>query len=408
MGRKREHFIDCVNPSGEIVVKGQFWELKEPGKKPPRYVLCSEEEKIYKSLEPIKIRRSEKEQHNFITRLYAEKLTELMAEVKEKQKELDESRLVSRLMQDWLEYVETKGTRETKIAYKATVDYYLEAVGDHDIEAYDYKKYLAFLKHLQKVPNRMGGTLSDIRIRGHFRQLRAFYNWCFKHRILDRAFYIELPQETKKEQRPYESHELIELRKAIQRGIDNATRKNHRICRINDMRALIMLAYTGMRRGAIWSLRLDHIDMERRIIRIRKNEELNWNNKKLKERDKPISEHLYRFLQKDLASRCENEVYFNDDGTGQPCYKTPGGLTKAFTRARDDAGLPREIKPIKAIRNHGVNLLIERGTAMRVAQQYFDHESIITTAGYTNNKRFESKMRDAAELVSIGWENDIF
>lgn len=407
MERERELFFDHTYPSGEVVVKGQFWELKKPGRKPPRYVLCSEEDKKFKFTSKGRVERSRKEQHNYLLSLYEAKLAELLRESEKQEVEKLKGRLVSILMQEWLEYVGAKGAETTKYAYQITVNYYLEAVHDHDIEDYDHHKYIAFLNYLKKIPNRIDGMLSDIRIRGHFRHLRAFYNWCFKHRILDRAYYIELPQETKKEQRPYESHDLIELKKAMEKLIVSAERKNHRKCRINDLRALIIFAYTGMRRGAIWSLRLDHIDMERRVIEIRKNIELNWQNKKLKERDKPISSMLFKYLKKDLAERNEKEVYFLDDGTGNPCYRTPTGLTKAFVRARDEAGLPKEIKPIKAIRNHGVNLLVDKGIKMKIAQQFFDHESIMTTDGYTNRRRFASKTRDAAELVTIGWEDDL-
>ena len=407
MERDRELFIDHRYPTGEVVVKGQFWELKKPGKKPPRYVLCSEEEKIYKKTSKGRIERSSKEQHNYLLSLYESKLSELIKESEKKEVAKIKSRFVSVLMRDWLEYVGAKGAETTKYAYQITVNYYLAAVSDHNIEDYDHHKYVSFLKYLKKIPNRIDGTLSDIRIRGHFRHLRAFYNWCFKHRILDRAYYIELPQETKKEQRPYESHELTRLKKTMEKLVASAERKNHRKCRINDLRALVIFAYTGMRRGAIWSLRLDHIDLDRRVIKIRKNVELNWQNKKLKERDKPISSILFEYLKKDLSDRGEREVYYLDDGLGRPCYRTPAGLTKAFTRARDEAGFPKEIKPIKAIRNHGVNMLVDLGIKMKIAQQFFDHESITTTDGYTNRRQFESQTRDAAELVTIGWEDDL-
>ena len=407
MEREREIFIDHTYPSGGTVVKGQFWELKRPGRKPPRYVLCTKEEKKFKQTSKGPVERSKVEQHNYLIGLYEAKLAELLREAEKQSVKKLKGRLVSVLMRDWLEYVGAKGAETTRYAYQITVNYYLAAVQDHDVEDYDHHKYIAFLNYLKQIPNRMDGTLSDIRIRGHFRHLRAFYNWCFKHRILDRAYYIELPQETSKEQRPYESQDLIELKKTMEKLIVSAERKNHRNCRINDLRALVILAYTGMRRGAIWSLRLDHIDLDRCVIQIRKNIELNWQNKKLKERDKPISSMLLRYLKKDLSKRGEQEVYYLDNGQGKPCYRTPAGLTKAFTRARDEAGLPREIKPIKAIRNHGVNLLVDKGIKMKIAQQFFDHESITTTDGYTNKRRFVSKTKDAAEMVTIGWENDL-
>ncbi len=204
----------------------------------------------------------------------------------------------------------------------------------------------------------MGSTLSDVKVRGHFRQLRAFYNWAFKHRILDRAFYIELPEETKKDPRPYYPDELLKLRLEIIKSIESAARKNHRLCRTNDLRALIFASYTGFRRGVIWSLLLKHINLDRGIIEIRKNLELGWNPKKLKERDKPIPDHLIRYLETDLKNRDEKERYYLDNGYGQPCYDNPAGLTKAFQRHKTSAGLSNEIKPFKAIRNFGSSCII--------------------------------------------------
>lgn len=251
--------------------------------------------------------RSKASKLRLIDKLYNEKLRELLVE---ERKELKNASKVSNLMNEWLEYVKVKNSPTTEGVYRVTVNYYLESVGDHDVEDYSNKKYVTFLNHLKTKKNKSGGPLSEQRIRSHFRQLRTFYNWCFKFRHLSRAFYIELPGADKKDPVPYRQDDLKKLLDAILKEISGAKRRNHRISRQNDLRLLIIAPYLGFRRGAVWSLELDDIDLKtglitikNKIVHVNKDIDVTWKNKGRKEVKHPIPEILKGYLSADLESR---------------------------------------------------------------------------------------------------------
>jgi len=120
---------------------------------------------------------------------------------------------------------------------------------------------------------------------------------------------------------------------------------------------LILGAYTGLRRCAIWSLKLSNIYLGREIgiikiengyIDLNETEKVYWRNKKRKVVEKPISEVLKQYLLRDMETRHPEERYYLDDGTGYPCYKSPAGLIKAFRLHKQDTGISHEEKPIHA------------------------------------------------------------
>ncbi len=394
----------------DTAVIGKFrLEKLRGGQQGKRVKICSIEDYEYKILSNGEKRlRSPKEKAKLIEKLYNLKLKDLLVE---KQKAEKEGLSVKKLMFDWLEYVKTKNSDITENRYRTTVDYYLEAVGDHHIENYNYKIYLKFLNYLKKRQHR-GKLLSEQRIRTHFRQLRVFYNWAYKQRIIERSFYIELPDADKKDPVPYTNNDLLKLKDAIVIGIKEAKRSNHRMRRINDYRALILAPYLGWRRGAVWSLKIKNIFLNEGVIKIENgfvdispNEKVLWKNKKRKEVEKPIPEALKRFLENDLAKREPGEIYYLDSGHGYTCYRSPAGITKAFRAHRKAAGLPDEIKPFHGIRAGCVNDLISKKINPSVIKDYFDHSSYVTSDGYSAEEM--SLMKEAADQIKIGWETEI-
>ncbi len=155
MGRQREQFVTRIDSKGQEIIQGNFWELAGKRGRPKRIDLIYRSELDVKRNSRNKQARSKIEQHSLLVKLYNEKLADLTERDEYETVEQNEKQLVSNLMEEWLNYVELKGSggKQTKIQYQSTVKYYLEAVGDHIIEEYDYKKYLALLKHLKTTPN---------------------------------------------------------------------------------------------------------------------------------------------------------------------------------------------------------------------------------------------------------------
>ncbi len=384
-------------------------EKMKGGQQGKRLRLCSIVDYEFKTLENGEKRaRTPKEKAKFIDKLYNLKLKELLLD---KEKTQASGLLVKQLMDAWLEYVKIKNSEITENRYRTTVEYYLKAVGNHHIEDYNYKKYLTFLSHLKNRQHR-GKSLSDQRIRTHFRQLRVFYNWAFKQRIIERSFYIELPDADQSDPVPYRSNDLLLLKDTILSSIKTTKRRDHRKNRINDLRALILAPYLGWRRGAVWSLKLENIHLETGIVKtvngmvdISPTKQVPWKNKKRKQIEKPIPDALLQFLRKDLANREPDERYYLDSGFGYTCYRSPHGLTKSFSAHRIAAGLPDEIKPFHGIRAGCVNNMIASKTNPSVIKDYFDHSSYATSDGYSAEEI--TLMKEAADLIQIGWESEI-
>ncbi len=330
-----------------------------------RLKLCSIEDYEFKSTRDGRAKRSVAEKQKFIDKLYNARLQELLVQ---KEKDQTTGLLVNKLMEDWLTYVKTVKTEITENRYRTTVDYYLRAVGNHNIEDFTYDKYLKFFRFLKKLRHR-GKPLSEQRIRTHFRQLRVFYSWAFKQRIIDRAFYIELPEAEEKDPVSYKKGDLLRLKDVILKRVETSKRRDYRINRINDFRTLVLAPYLGFRRGAIWSLRLENIFLDSGTIKIASGlvdisptEQVLWKNKKGKRVEKPMPEVLKKILKRDLEARGPKEKYYLDNGFGYTCYRSPAGLTKAFRQHRIEAEISAEVKPIHGFRSGCVNALIANNT----------------------------------------------
>ena len=136
--------------------------------------------------------------------------------------------------------------------------------------------------------------------------------------------------------------------------------------------------------GAVWSLRLDRIKLSRRIIQIRDNTKLNWVNKANKWPDKPINDRLYQFLEQDLKNRSAHEVYFLDNGKGQPWCSSISYMGTSMKKVQMELGLP-DVKPFHhAFRATMITELLAQGTSPVAVQMLADHSNSSITMQYLN------------------------
>ena len=76
--------------------------------------------------------------------------------------------------------------------------------------------------------------------------------------------------------------DLVKIRIAIEGKLGSASKKSEYNYYLNLMRSFKLATNLILRLGAIWSLKLQHIDLENRVIKIRANKDLDWSNKKFK------------------------------------------------------------------------------------------------------------------------------
>jgi|GEM_PF-4181873 integrase len=153
--------------------------------------------------------------------------------------------------------------------------------------------------------------------------------------------------------------------------------------------------------GAVWSLRLDHIKLSRRIIQIRDNPDLNWTNKAYKQPDKPINDKLYKILKRDLKSRPPEHVYYLDNGCGQPWYRATGEMGRAMKKVQQRVGLP-DVKPFhEAFRATMITELLVQGTSPMAVQMLADHSDLSVTLMYLNRRKIDQHAA-AQDIPPIG------
>jgi integrase len=161
--------------------------------------------------------------------------------------------------------------------------------------------------------------------------------------------------------------------------------------------ALFVIALSlGLRKGEVTGLREEDIDLEGRIIEVRRQlqwiklpgeEEGKWIErvpKKSSQRTLPITETIYRFVIRHIAQRAGES--WNDSGylfvspTGAPLHER--NLSEAFHLACDHADVPR-------IRFHDTRhscgtLLHVQGADPFIIQKVLGHSQLSTTRRYTH------------------------
>jgi len=325
--------------------------------------------------------------------LYNAKASELRkaqfqaAEDKKKQQRQRKKMMVKQAAGIWLDEVQTTNSPDTWKAYDQTMNIYLKAVGNHPLSEFDRAMNIKFFNALKVRKSGRGRAISKSTQNKHMRHLQAFLNWAYDHEYLDRRFNLKKATAPKKDMDTIEISDLVSIRSHLEKAIAAESDPDRRFRLENLYRAFKIATNCLLRLGAIWSLKLENIDLKKREIRIRDNDELNWTNKKFKWPNKPINDALFAFLEEDLTNRPPCHRYFLDNGRGGPWYKQSADITRAMGEIFKELNLP-SIKPF----HHGfratmITELLTQGEDPYSVQQLADHESVQTTLLYLNSRK---------------------
>lgn len=343
---------------------------------------------------------SEAERARLLTDLYHAKQLEIRREQQQvlvrtqnKKRQLRNISM-SQAFEMWLEEVAITNSVDTLKRYGRTRDLYLAGVQDHRLRDFDRSANIAFLKYLSTEVQYRGRALSETTQAIHIRQLGVFLHWAHDHELVDRTWRLKKPTPPKKDMDTFSIDELHVLGDYIESQLAAAIAKenNRQIMHLSNMRRAFMLATQSLLRlGALWALRLENIDLPKRMIRIRDNEELGWVNKKKKHPNKPINDKLAAFLKQDLAGRDPREQYFLDNGRGFPWYADRADISKFAARMCKEAGLPK-LKPFHwGMRATMITALLQHGADPLQVQQLADHDDLATTMLYKDSRRISQK-----------------
>jgi len=381
-------------------VQGQFWELVKPKQsKPPRRILCTVEEADFVQKLGRTRRRSAQERARFLLGKY----NEVLAILQTKEDSAPKGKVVSAIAADWYLALKSLGKEKSLTIYQTSIKIYIDAAGDHDVAVFKTSHGLAFLDSLSSRANYRGGQLSVATQRKHIRTVQAMFNWAAKRRLIDRPIYLERPAAVQRDPAAFDLQELTTLKKHLEGKL--AATPTHHIQSVEVKtyyRAFILAFFTMLRVGAVWSLSLKQIDLEKRRVLIKSDPELGWNPKKLKETEKPISSGLLEFLADDIAGRSPEERYYLDNGSGSLAVKLPT-LSRAFGRLWAEAGIELNGRqPFHGIRKGVLSELAAKGATDVELQDAADHDSIETTRRHYITKK---RGTQSALFESIEWSD---
>ena len=342
---------------------------------------------------------SELDRAIWLTEMYSRKAREINDErfLKEQERKKKAQRklwTVKQACELWITAVKVHGSEKTAKMYKRSINLYVTACGNHEMRDYDNDKYLDYLKYLKNEATYRGRKLADTTVHTHVRQLKNFLLFCKDKKIIAEIERLKMPHLPKKDMRTLTLDHLEKIKRHIVVTLkmaeiesDLKTIRNMK----NMLRAFMMGTQMIGRVGAMWSLKLENIDLESRLVYIRDNPELKWKNKWRKHPDKPMTDELYEFLKKDLSERGRHERYYLDKGNGEPWFLDQGSLSTFASNLFKKLNLPK-VKPFHwGMRATMITELLLQKTDPYAVQQLADHENIKTTMLYLNTRKVQQK-----------------
>jgi site-specific recombinase XerD len=140
-------------------------------------------------------------------------------------------------------------------------------------------------------------------------------------------------------------------------------------------RTILMTAYAaGLRVSEVASLRVDDIDSQRMVLRIRQG-------KGRKDRYVMLSPRLLALLREYWKAARPADWLFPGDIPGRPL--TEASIQRVCARAGRDAGLDKHVT-VHTLRHSFATHLLEAGTDIRTIQVLLGHRNLKTTAIYTH------------------------
>jgi len=153
---------------------------------------------------------------------------------------------------------------------------------------------------------------------------------------------------------------------------------------INAKNMMKLALFTGMRRGEMFKLRWDDIDFERGFIHIREP-------KGGRDQIIPLNEAACKLLIE--HPKMDSEYIFPGRGGHQRVT-----VSKAIKRIRDNAGLPKDFRPLHGLRHTYASMLASSGQVdMYTLQKLLTHKSPVMTQRYAHLR--DEALKEASNLA---------
>ncbi|OGG93094.1 MAG: hypothetical protein A2527_14300 [Candidatus Lambdaproteobacteria bacterium RIFOXYD2_FULL_50_16] len=366
---------------GRKMVVAQLWEYMVPGQaKPPRRVLCSQEESFTITLPNGKTkRRSAQQRALYLVGLLNQAVADYKKELAEKPKQSCPN--ISEAFNGWLDQIAATRSAATARTYRRTREKYLAINGDHPLADYSHLQATRFLGSLAE----MG--LAPRSINKEATQLQAFLSWCFAAGlVLVPARPVPKLRITQREAKVYSLEQALAIDALLVQAVEasRADSDYRQRLALSHLRAWRLLRFTGFRASEVVTLKLSAIRLADGYILLQDNLEMGMEVKGRVEARVPIAQGLLDFLTKDLAARSVGENYYLDRGNGRPLYSSADALSKALLPYKRAAGVDPRIKVLHGLRGGVATWLSQAGAELSTVQKILRHKDLSTTRQYVN------------------------
>lgn len=232
----------------------------------------------------------------------------------------------------------------------------------------EYQKELTQTKE-----RRTGRTISINNQTYRMRSVRDFFKWLFQEGkiLIDPGAAVVLPRKSR--YLPPEPLTLEEADRLL--CLPDVTRPYG----IRDRAMMEVLFATGMRREELVRLRLDDLDFERSMIRIKAA-------KTGDERNLPAGDRCFRWLTKYIEEVRPRLVLSDDPGTvfvASHGWTMDIGLPHVLMRRYFRLAGLKKRSLLHVFRHTAATLMLENGADIRAVQEFLGHRSIKSTQRYT-------------------------
>lgn len=302
-------------------------------------------------------------------------------------------------LKEWVEELRVTNSEKTLRNYMHSAEYYLKSCGNHPLSEFKRSHNIKFMDYLQSYRKANGEALSPVTISKHIRHFGVFLNWAYEHDLIPKKIKLKNVRVPQKDMDTLDIEKIVQAMVLCKEKEQAQHRKAEKLRYTSLYRAMMVAKNTLLRAGSIWSLPLENIDLNNRIIKIRPVPELNWHPKGILHPDKPINDELYRFLKADFKDRNPEERWYLDKGDGEQWRKDGGDLSREAAKFFKEIGYPK-IKPF----HHGfrsaliTHLLVDQKLPISIVQHMADHSTPATTAKYLDSRRISQK--EVANLLS--------
>ena len=288
----------------------------------------------------------------------------------------------------YLDRKRSDGRAENTIrTYKEVIEGLIDAVGKNTVlDRVTTAEVRAFMRD---------PSLAKATQRKRFNQLRTFFRWSVKEKILkdNPLDDLEAPEKPDKLPKAITEEEMEKVCKAVHEDYKAKREKGHvqvggLIWRVPLFRFAL---YTGMRGSEIARLRWGHLDFDNDLIYIREQ-------KNRKEQTIPLISKSQRALADVQQGESEDYVFRSPSFEGQE--RNPKwfreNVSDAFRKARRDAGL-REGLCFHSLRHGFCTMLAEAGKSAVVIKEAARHADISTSMRYVHmaNEQLKADVEDA-------------